>query len=78
MQEALILADRGLGQSSKVGVYVGCMWAHEFVEVLPHLVRTPPFFQCKFFPPCLYGSCSNQRVPRLLNLKPLFMLKLHD
>jgi len=53
MQEALILADRGLGQSSKVGVYVGCMWAHEFVEVLPHLVRTPPISSDIFSSPCL-------------------------
>ncbi len=35
-----MLADNAHQQSTKVGVYVGCMWAHEFVELLPHLVRT--------------------------------------
>ena len=42
VQEALVLAAYAHSQSSKVGVYVGCMWAHEFVEVLPGLVGTPP------------------------------------
>ena len=40
MQEALVLAGHGSGDSTKVGVYVGCMWAHEFVEVLPRLVSS--------------------------------------
>ena len=42
VQEALVLAAYADSQSSKVGVYVGCMWAHEFVEVLPGLVGAPP------------------------------------
>ena len=35
-----MLADDTHQQSTKVGVYVGCMWAHEFVVTLPHLVST--------------------------------------
>lgn len=34
-----MLAGDAPKQSTNVGVYVGCMWAHEFVEVLPDLVR---------------------------------------
>ena len=46
MQEALVLAGETAKQSTKVGVYVGCMWAHEFVEVLPYLVRTTLLLFC--------------------------------
>lgn len=34
------MADHVSQHSAKVGVYVGCMWAHEFVDVLPGLVST--------------------------------------
>lgn len=37
-----MLGDVAPMRSNRVGVYVGCMWAHEFVEVLPHLVRILP------------------------------------
>ena len=46
MQEALVLADHVGADSTQVGVYVGCMWAHEFVEVLPRLVSPPCLAQC--------------------------------
>ena len=46
MQEALILAGHVGGDSTQVGVYVGCMWAHEFVEVLPRLVSATCLAQC--------------------------------
>ena len=32
--------------ATHVGVYVGCMWAHEFVEVLPRLVSPTCLAQC--------------------------------
>ena len=38
LQEALVDAAASIGSSGRTGVYVGCMWAHEFLEVLPQLV----------------------------------------
>ena len=38
LQEALVEAATSIGSSGRTGVYVGCMWAHEFLEVLPQLV----------------------------------------
>ena len=38
LQEALVEAAASIGSSGRTGVYVGCMWAHEFLEVLPQLV----------------------------------------
>ena len=46
MQEALVLAGHVGADSTHVGVYVGCMWAHEFVEVLPQLVSLTCLAQC--------------------------------
>lgn len=44
-QEALVDAAAAGGAVGKTGVYVGCMWAHEFLEVLPQLVTSlPPAF----------------------------------
>lgn len=39
MQEAMATAFGGTDnlRGQRCGVYVGCMWAHEFVEVLPTL-----------------------------------------
>lgn len=38
MQEALVDAAGSIGTTGKTGVFVGCMWSHEFLEILPHLV----------------------------------------
>ena len=46
VQEALVLADHVGAYSTHVGVYVGGMWAHEFVEVLPRLVSPTCLAQC--------------------------------
>ena len=40
LQEALVTAVGVMGSTDSVGVYVGCMWAHEYVEALPQLVRS--------------------------------------
>ena len=63
VQEALVLAASAHGQSSKVGVYVGCMWAHEFVEVLPGLVGTPPPSCC--LPRRILHSHFSRAMPHL-------------
>lgn len=39
-QEALVDAAGTIGTGGKTGVFVGCMWSHEFLEVLPQLVRS--------------------------------------
>ncbi|CAL8465605.1 g5141 [Coccomyxa elongata] len=36
-QEALVDAAGMIGTGGKTGVFVGCMWSHEFLEVLPQL-----------------------------------------
>ncbi|BDA51455.1 probable oleandomycin polyketide synthase, modules 5 and 6 [Coccomyxa sp. Obi] len=36
-QEALVDAVSSIGTAGKTGVYVGCMWSHEYLEVLPRL-----------------------------------------
>ena len=46
VQEALVLAGHLVGIDTQVGVYVGCMWAHEFVEILPRLVSPTCLAQC--------------------------------
>ena len=35
------MAGGVMDMTDSVGVYVGCMWAHEYVEELPQLVRSP-------------------------------------
>ena len=62
-QEAVVLAASAHSQSSKVGVYVGCMWAHEFVEVLPGLVGAPPPSCC--LPRGILHSSFSRAMPHL-------------